>query len=540
MKNLNSIVSILNELLLIESFTNSCEEEKASIWIEEFFKNIPYFAERPNLYGRYAVPKDPHDRSIPYGLILGESKNTVVCMGHFDVVSVEEYGVFAPYAFKPDKLYDAFKNSEVNVSDEETLRDLNSGEWLFARGSADMKGGMAIQLALLQSYAAEEDKPGNLLFIGVPDEETYSAGMRAALKLLCQLKEEHNLDYKLLICPEPNICTDGKQVVSTGSVGKCMPVIMTQGVKAHVGRCFEGVSSVNMLTEIFRDTELSAKFIDSAMGQVSMPPCWTFLRDGKREYDVSMPYRSWGSLSIQSLDRTPDQILAMLKGTCQISLERCMSNIEQAYNDCKQQATDFNAKKATYKPIVMTYDELMLKLQDNTAFKKQYEATHKQVEEDFNAGKLNFAEATAVLMEVLLTHSCFQSPVVLIAFAPPYYPAANSSCEIDSYFNFLTSEAKKEGVMVLREHYFTGISDLSYCAGVKPFNHSAYKCNTPMWGNAYSIDFNAMDIINIPSIILGPWGKDLHKMTERVNIDSLTKIMPKIMDSLHNFIWKKQ
>jgi arginine utilization protein RocB len=53
-----------------------------------------------------------------------------------------------------------------------------------------------------------------------------------------------------------------------------------------------------------------------------------------------------------------------------------------------------------------------------------------------------------------------------------------------------------------------------------------------MWGDLYSIDFNVIEDLNIPSVIYGPWGKDYHQMTERVNIESLTIVVPQVLEEL--------
>lgn len=85
-------------------------------------------------------------------------------------------------------------------------KDFLSGDWMFGRGTADMKGGLSVGLALLDWYgklvveaerkecgtaafetktaSGTEETPeisGNLLFVTVPDEEGYSAGMRHAV-----------------------------------------------------------------------------------------------------------------------------------------------------------------------------------------------------------------------------------------------------------------------------------------------------------------------------------------------------------------------
>jgi arginine utilization protein RocB len=64
----------------------------------------------------------------------------------------------------------------------EARNDLESGDYIFGRGTADMKGGGSIQLALFKRYSELEDFPGNILLIAVPDEENLSAGMLSAFR----------------------------------------------------------------------------------------------------------------------------------------------------------------------------------------------------------------------------------------------------------------------------------------------------------------------------------------------------------------------
>lgn len=61
--------------------------------------------------------------------------------------------------------------------------------------------------------------------------------------------------------------------------------------------------------------------------------------------------------------------------------------------------------------------------------------------------------------------------------------------------------------------------------------------NTPLWGSLYQIDFDAIRQINMPGLILGPWGKDFHKMTERVNIRSLTREYPCVLEAVSRKVW---
>ncbi|MFN8387052.1 MAG: M20/M25/M40 family metallo-hydrolase [Anaerolineales bacterium] len=67
---------------------------------------------------------------------------------------------------------------------------LQSGEWMFGRGSVDMKSGVAINIALMREFARKQENgkrlidelAGNLLFLSCPDEEARSAGILSAVQ----------------------------------------------------------------------------------------------------------------------------------------------------------------------------------------------------------------------------------------------------------------------------------------------------------------------------------------------------------------------
>ncbi len=95
------------------------------------------------------------------------------------------------------------------------------------------------------------------------------------------------------------------QEVFLGSVGKCMPVVLVQGRTAHVSRCFDGLNAVGVLGRMFEKTELSEEFAEVFDGEVCMPPTWLNFKDLKKEYDVSVPARAAGYLSVLSFRSGP-------------------------------------------------------------------------------------------------------------------------------------------------------------------------------------------------------------------------------------------
>ena len=494
------------------------------------------------------IPGDAHGRTVPYAFLKGNNNNTVVMMGHFDVVNAEVYGEAEGLAFTiGEELEAALAKKALNPVQR---ADMESGEWIWGRGAADMKGGLAIHMALFEQYAEKAQKgelAGSLFFMAVPDEESYSAGMRAGAQVLREFKRKYDLDYKLLVDPEPTNIADGKQIMSIGSVGKCMPVVMVQGVTAHVGMCFNGISPLGILSGIYLRTNGSLEFSDCYEGEATMPPTWTNLRDMKEIYDVSIPYRASGYFTVLSFSQTPDQILAKLRKISEEVFEEQVTKLNDTYQEFKKMNKFESREKLHYDTLVMSFAELIqqLKDQDEAGFAAFYKGAYEEIAAKTASGELNYPSATIALMDKVLNYADIKQPLVLLGFAPPYYPAVHSDliagkegAGTDAY-NFVKEAAKAYGQEMNYENYFMGISDASYSCMDHPFDYNAFSTNTPMWGDLYSLDFEAIEEIGIPAVIYGPIGKEYHQWTERVNKKSLLEVVPAVTQQLLEHLWAK-
>ncbi len=538
------IVHILKETVSINSFSATEKENKVPEYLYDYMKDMEYFAKNPNLFGNFEIENDYLDRKVAYGLVRGKSNKTVVLMNHYDVVGIDDYGSIKDYAFDIEKLPEKIKEISIN---SEALEDLNSGEWIFGRGAADMKGGLAIQLAYLEKYSEMKEKEGNILFISVPDEESYSAGMRGAVKLLNELKNKFNLEYSFLIDCEPNFKINGKHVVSLGTAGKCMPVILVQGQKSHICRCFDGLNPIGVLGEIFSRTELSLEFSDELDGEVTVPPTWNYFKDMKVEYDVSIPIRACGYFSVISFYTSPDEILEKLRKISSDSFKAYVDKMKKIYREYKCKNMYSSEREIDFKPIVLSFEELMniASVKDKEAFSVFYKKLYDETSEKVVKNEINYPQATIQIMDEVLNFTGISYPVTVLGFAPPYYPALNSrkisgkGHIIDECYNLIRDYSHdKFNYDLTYENYTVGLSDCSYCAVDKVFDYNSFSLNTPMWGKLYSIDFENIERLNIPSIIFGPWGKDYHQATERVNKESLTVIVPELIEEITNYIFK--
>ncbi|QHI71395.1 M20/M25/M40 family metallo-hydrolase [Aminipila terrae] len=460
--------NLLNYLKEI-THTGTELERNNENFFKKWFDSIPYLNRNPELCGFYDIEKDCLKRRIPWALLKGQGNRTIVMLHHTDTVDIDDFGKYKEYAYKPSELEELFLEGKVEL-DEATRKDLNSGEWLFGRGVSDMKGGGCIHLSLFEEYSLREEFSGNILLIGVPDEENLSAGMRSAVNLLRDLKEKHGLEYVLLLNVEPHDRIDENNItIYDGSVGKIMPIFLVRGKLAHVGQIYKGLNPVNLLSAIVRKTELNPEFIEKAGNTVTPPPAWLYFKDRKDVYDVSLPLLAGGYMSVLSLNKPPKEILDRLKAISEEAFKEVISDMELSYEKYRS-LTDMDYGEMDWKPNVKYYGEIYNEILEEKGelFKKEIAEFQKELEEKIDKGELTRIDGAYHLMEKTLEYYSDLSPVVVIALAPPYYPSTNNAMldsgrEINELIFELDKYARKQtGNGIYTQNYFTGISDLSY------------------------------------------------------------------------------
>lgn len=542
----NRIYQILKDLVACRSISATPMEPGADRYVYAFLKDIPYFRTRPAQFGLYDIPDDPFGRKIPYALLLGKSRKTVILSGHTDVVSTEVYGEAEDLACSLGSELEE-KLASMNLS-EEQRKDMESGEWIWGRGTCDMKGGMAIAMALLEDFAtqAEEGRlEGSILFSAVPDEESYSTGMRVISPVYRALKEKYDLDFRLLIDPEPANVIDGEQVMSLGTIGKTLPVIMVQGELAHVGHPYNGISPLNILTALYHKTQGSLAFVDIYEEESSMPPSWQNLRDMKDLYDASIPFRAAGYMTMLSFDRPIAKILDQCKDLAVEAFAEEVERLNSQYQEFKKMNKFAVKDRLHYEPLCYTVKDLCeeLRQRNQDGFDSFYQKLKGEAEEKVLKGE-SYPDATLYMMKGLMDYADIKRPYVLIGVAPPYYPPTHSDRieGREGYGRKVYEFAKKIseeqfGQPLAYENYFTGISDNSYTS-LPEGDTSEIAAFYPMWGRYYNLDFESIRAISVPSILYGPIGREYHQWTERVNKKSLLEVMPEMIRKVTAFAWK--
>lgn len=544
---LEGIASEIKEILYgyvkVKSTSNSPVEKEAEQYFLNYFRSLPYWQAHPEYLGTCPAVNDPFNRAAAFAMVRGSGDDTIVMIHHNDVVSVEDFKRLAPLAYSPDELEQELRHIR-NTLPEEVRQDLESGEYLYGRGVCDMKGGGSIQMAVLNRYSqlvaqAPNQLPGTLIVLAVPDEENLSAGMRAGIRLLVRLREQYGLRYRIMIDSEPHLRKDPeKGLFSVGSVGKLLPFVYVRGVLSHAGKPFEGLNPSNLLSEIVRRTEINTDFCDEVEGEVSPPPTWLYQRDRKLEYDVSIPLSAAGCLSVLTFHQTPISVLQRLKTVCEESFQYVLTQMNASYANFLKMAgktpekLPWQVKTVEFEQL---YQEALAAYGD--VFRSGFQAELDRLKQQLVDNQLTMLDCNFALVDFIYNFVDDLSPRVIYGLIPPYYPnVANLFLPdlpdlIRTLQTRLSDDTQEQfGQEYLAENFFVGISDLSYSS----ISHSqeitqTLKRTMPLYGHLYDLPLEQLESISMPCINIGPWGKDLHKMTERVFKQDLYERTPYII-----------
>lgn len=553
MANINNILKgiekdiedILFAYVKTESFTNTINEKKAEEFFLDYFSKIPYFKNTPGSYGIYEIENDALNRNVSYAFLKGRGQDTIVFIHHNDIVGVEDFKLLKKYAFSPKELKAQLLRIKNTLS-EDAKKDLEDDTFIFGRGVCDMKGGGSIQIALLKRYSELENFNGNIVLIAVPDEENLSAGMRSAVRLLSELQDKYNLKYKLMINTEPHQRKDDETgVFSEGSVGKIMPFVYVRGYLAHAGKVFEGLNPIHIMSKVVSRTELNMDFSDVVGKEAAPPPTWLYLKDSKEQYDVSMPLSVKGCFGILTLNQTPQSILEKVKNICEESFDEVIDDMNNSFRRFAK-ATGLPLKYLQWESKVVNFQELFKEAEAayGDEFIREYNKELEILGKKLKGNEISIIHCNFELIEFIYGYIDDIKPRIVYGLIPPYYPNVsnlfiddldeNVSSLCDNLIKFTQEEFNQN---YNTEYFYTGISDLSYSSIEKSGEiYKALEESMPLLGQFYNVPVELIEKISMPCINIGPWGKDFHKMTERVNKEDLYVRTPMIINKAISLI----
>jgi arginine utilization protein RocB len=291
------------------------------------------------------------------------------------------------------------------------------------------------------------------------------------------------------------------------------------------------------LSRIVSESEFSEDLADAAGGEAAPPPTWLYLRDRKGGYSVSTPLDASGCISILTLNSDPGQVIKKLIEISRKAFRGLINDMNESFKKfCSASGREY--KSLPWQANICTFEELLDEAgKCDNLFTEQYKEKVNHLSGKICECGISFIEASFALTEFVFEYISDLSPRVVIGLVPPYYP--NTSNLIlegkqnicpqlsEALFDFADKEFKQK---YEREYYFTGISDLSYFSLHKSADiEETLRKNMPFYGSAYSIPLAEIEALSMPCINIGPWGKDFHKLTERVYKQDLYERTPGLL-----------
>ncbi len=532
----NRLMETLLELCAVPGISGTESENLTAVKVYEQLSRIEYFRENSEDLKLMKLENDSFNRHFVTALFkgIGKSKKTVILMGHIDVVDIEEYGHLKGLAFNPVEFTKRVKELKL---DSDSLRDLESGEWLFGRGVADMKYGIALKIELMREFSKLEGFEGNILFLGVPGEESNSEGMLGAAKFLAELQREQGYEYIALLLPECYMYEDlhdNIRRIHIGACGKLMPMFFFVGKETHAVEPYAGIDPLLLASEVNRLLNLNIDFCEFSRGAVTPPPICLKQMDLKTLYSVQTPIYAVSYYNILTLEKSSEEILLSLKEICTRAVENAVSSIEESRRRYEDKYS-IKVEKCEAEPKVITYKELYEKVSSIYGGELE-EFLDEKIREWDEKGIDTQTKAIYIIKEIYEKYP-EKDPMIIIAFEPPFYPGRYPKEDSENMKKLLRviEGIIEQGRSVYRENfkkedYYMGIGDLSYTGLEDESCVKAVYSNMPGAGKIYELPVESLKQLDIPGIVLGAFGKDMHKYTERLNIPFSIGVLPDIYE----------
>ncbi len=525
----DEVKEITKKLVGIPSIVKTSGESACARAIYDYYKELPYFKENPDYLLLQKTERDEIER---YNVIArvkgtkGDSNRTVILMGHLDTVGVDDFGTIKEYAFDPDKLPELLK--ELNLA-EEVKRDLESGEYMFGRGALDMKSGLAGHMYLIKYFSEHpEELNGNLIAIAECDEEDNSHGIISALKVLREWKEKYKLEYIAAINADystPYHEKDENRYVYFGTIGKLLPSFYVVGKETHVGQAFGGLDPNLIVAELTRLIELNPELSDEAQGEVTVPPISLKQADFKEGYTVQTALAAYAYYNFFTHSMSPKDVMEKMKQKAIEAFDNVVEYTNSAYKAyCQRGGHTYT--KLPWKSRVYTWEEFYKELVEihGDKFKDHIWNFAKELNE--REPSMDLRDFSVKVIEEAWKWAKDKSPAIIIYYSSTFSARIEMTGKTEKERELLDSVREAIDFVqgysdkpIVTKMFYPYISDSSFMAISDDLEElKALKANMPAWGTKYFYPLEDILEINVPVVNIGTFGKDGHKMTERVHM----------------------
>lgn len=526
----DKVKHITTKLVNIPSEVKTSGEADVAKWIHNYYAELDYYKENPEHLIFQQTLNDSLERYNVLAMVKGtkgESNKTVILIGHLDTVGVEDFGHLKEHAFNPRLLPELLK--KLNLG-EEINKDIDSGEYMFGRGALDMKSGVAGHMSLIEYFSKHpEELNGNLIAIAEADEEDNSTGIISALKALKQLKHDHDLDYIAAINADystPYFEEDKNRYVYFGTIGKLLPSFYVSGKETHVGQAYGGFDPNLLIAELTKRIQLNPELIDWAHNEATVPPMSLKQSDLKDLYTVQTALAAYSYYNFFTYSLSPKEVMEKMKEVAIQAYDSVIDYMNESYREYCE-ISDIEFKELPWKTRVYTWDEYYNELA--TIHGEKYKVFINNYAKDLHERNpsMDLRDFSLKLIKVSWErYGTDKSPAVIIYYSSTFSARIEVTGKTEEEENLLNSVRNAVEVLqpytdkpVVTKMFYPYISDSSFMSIFDDQADLRYlEKNMPAWGSKYIYPLEDILEIDVPVINIGTFGKDGHKISERVHM----------------------
>lgn len=531
--------NITKELVGIPSIVKTSGEADCAKWIYNFYNELNYFKENQELLVFQRTEDDEIERYNVLAMVRGtkgKSQRTIILMGHIDTVGVDDFGVISSYAFDCDKLPELLSRSNPG---KEVVKDIESGEYLFGRGALDMKAGVAGHMYLIKYFAEHpEELDGNIIAIAECDEEDNSHGIISALSTLKEWKNKYGLEYIAAINADystPYHSLDENRYIYFGTIGKLLPSFYVTGKETHVGQAFGGLNPNTIIAELNNNIELNPELCDIAQGEVTVPPTSLKQTDTKLGYTVQTPLSAYSYYNFFTHSMSPKDVIIKIKEKAVQSFDNVIERLNDSYRRyCELGSHTYT--KLPWQSRVYTWEEFYNEIL--TINGPKFKIFLHNFAQDLNRKNpsMDLRDFSVAIIEAAWMWSVDKSPAIIIYYSSTFSARIEMTGKTQLEKELL--DAVKDSIKYVQDYsdkpivtkmFYPYISDSSFMAISDDIEElGALGKNMPAWGTKYIHPIDDILEINVPVVNIGTYGKDGHKVTERVHMKYTFENVPNI------------
>ncbi|MGX8008978.1 hypothetical protein ACVDG8_008160 [Mesorhizobium sp. ORM8.1] len=246
------------------------------------------------------------------------------------------------------------------------------------------------------------------------------------------------------------------------------------------------------------------------------------MREGKTGYDVTTPRTAYATFNVLSYRRSPTEVLDRFDMLCAEAASRLLQELQSRVSTHAGQVD--MAKSVP----VQRYETLLEHLGG------QERARLEAVSASIAAGDLALPEKCRLITEQAWELSRLTGPAIVTGLGSiPYLPKNLSELPAATRLRAAAIDVAAEamaryGNPVDCADNFAGISDMSFFGEAAESSLDIVARNTPAWKDSVRWPRQCA-LPHVPTINIGPWGRDYHTPLERLHIGYAFDVLPHLI-----------